>query len=613
MAGRLAGTNNTGTGAITVGVNTATAGAQTGTVNLNYQTAGTVNGVSNGLGTAAAGGQAVTVNGNVYQLAAGAIQTGALNFGTVQVGQNVQQALVVRNTASGATGFVEDLNASFGATSGTGAGLISGAGSLNGILAGTNSTGGNGSMVVSVNTGAAGSINGSILVNYSSAGAVGGVSNGLGTLGVGSEGYGVSGTIQATGNVINQASPLINNPLINLGSVRVGAAAPTGTVSVTNVATAPPQAALNASISPTSGPIGASGSFNLLNPGATNSTSLGVSLNTAVAGNYTGANAGKATIAFVSDANNVGNCAPNCQLNLASQTVDVAGKVYQQAVGATPTTALNFGVVRVGDTVTAKNIVINNTAAVAGLNDTLRAELSGVSGPFTGGSSVSGVAAQGSANIAVGLNTATAGVYNQAGTVGFTSQNADMADISAGANANVLVNATVNNLANGDFDLVSGLGTLTQTGSSYLLDLGDITVGSAIASFLQFDNDVAGPADDLSGAFNLGGADDFNLAAAWSNAVSNLAAGGVVGGLGVNWLAGAVGLFTDTIVFSGLGTNASDTVGLAQTRQLVIRANVVGVPGSGVPEPGSFALVLAAAAAAFATSLHRRRAAAGRH
>jgi len=612
VSGRLAGTNNTGTGAITVGVNSATAGARTGTVNLSYQTAGTVNGVSNGLGTAAAGGQAVTVNGNVYQLAAGAIQTGALNFGTVQVGQNVQQALVVRNTASGAAGFVEDLNASFGAASGTGAGLISGAGSLNGILAGTNSTAGNGSMVVSVNTGAAGAINGSILVNYNSAGAVGGVSNGLGTFGVGSEGYGVIGTIQATGNVINQASPLINNPLINLGSVRVGALAPTGTVSVTNVATAPPQAALNASISPTSGPISASGSFNLLNPGATNTTSLNVSLNTAVAGNYTGANAGKATIAFVSDANNVGNCAPNCQLNLASQTVDVAGKVYQQAVGATPTTALNFGVVRVGDTVTAKNIVINNTAAVAGLNDTLRADLGGVGGAFTGSGSVSGVAAQGSGNIAVGLNTSTAGVYTASGSVAFTSQNADMADVSAGANANVLVDATVNNLANGDFDFVSGNGTLSQTGTNYLLDLGTVTVGTLLSSLLQFDNDVAGPADVLSGGFNLAGVDDFSLASAWGSAIGNLAAGGVVGGLGVNWLAGAVGLFTDTIVFNGLGKNLSDSVGLAQTRLLTIRANVVGVPPSGVPEPGTLALLMAAAAAAFASSVQRRRVAARR-
>jgi len=604
--GRLAGTSNTGTGAISVGVNTTSAGAQTGTVNLNYQTAGTVGGVSNGLGTAAAGGQAVTVNGNVYLAAAGAVQTAALNFGTVQVGQSVSQALVIRNTASGAAGFVEDLSAGFGATSGTGAGLISGSGSLSGILAGTNSTAGNGSMVVSVNTGAAGSVNGSILVNYTSAGAVGGASNGLGTLAAGSEGYGVNGTIQATGNVINQANALVNNPTINLGAVRVGAAAPSGTVSVTNVASAPPQAALNAAIAPTSGPITASGSFNLLNPGATNTSSLVVGLNTGTAGNFTGSNAGTATISFVSDASNVGNCAPNCQLNLASQTVNVEGKVYTQAVGTASGTAINFGVVRVGDTVSAANITISNTAASTALNDTLRADLSGVGGAFSAPASVAGIAAQAAGQMAVSLNTSTAGIFSQGGSIGFTSQNPDMADVSAGANATVSLMAQVNNLANGDFDLLSGTGTLSQTGTSYELDLGTIVLGDTISSVLRLDNDVAGPADELSGLFDLTGANDFSYNG-W-NPLAFLAAGQASGNMNVNWLAGALGLFSDTIIFNGFGTNASDPLGLAQTRQLTIRANVInGVPPGTVPEPGTLALLLGAAAAA---GLARRRAAA---
>ena len=65
ITGRLAATNNTGTGAINVGVYTASAGAKTGTVTLDYETAGTVAGVSNGLGSASVGSQGVTVNGNV--------------------------------------------------------------------------------------------------------------------------------------------------------------------------------------------------------------------------------------------------------------------------------------------------------------------------------------------------------------------------------------------------------------------------------------------------------------------------------------------------------------------------------------------------------------------
>lgn len=202
----LAGASNAG--AMAVGLNTATAGAKAGTVTLNYDTTGTVNGVSNGLALAGANApQVINVSGNVYQLATGALQTPTLNFGTLQVGQTVSQSLVVRNTAIGAAGFVEDLKVAFGAS---GNGQITGIGVLNGILAGANSSAANGAMSVSVTGAAAGALISSIAVNYVSAGAVGGVGNGLGVFAVGSENYGVNGLIQAGANVvINQASPLL--------------------------------------------------------------------------------------------------------------------------------------------------------------------------------------------------------------------------------------------------------------------------------------------------------------------------------------------------------------------------------------------------------------------
>jgi len=262
IAGRLAGTANTGSGAITVGVDTTTSGLRGGNVSLLYETAGTVGGVSNGLAAAFTGSGAVGVSGNVYQVAVGQLNTSPLNFGTVQVGQVVSQTLSLTNTATGAAGFVEDLNASFGASHGTGASQISGAGSINGLLAGgTNAA----AMVVTVNTGTAGAINGGIGVNYVSAGAVNGVSNGLGTLAVGAADFGVLGLIQTSGQVINQAAPVIDLSPINLGKVRIGAASPVGSVSVTNQATTAPQAALNASISGNASII-AAGSFTLLAP-----------------------------------------------------------------------------------------------------------------------------------------------------------------------------------------------------------------------------------------------------------------------------------------------------------------------------------------------------------
>jgi hypothetical protein len=71
-------------------------------------------------------------------------------------------------------------------------------------------------------------------------------------------------------------------------------------------------------------------------------------------------------------------------------------------------------------------------AGESALNDNLRANLGGVSGPFSGTNTVNGVGAGGSGNIALGLNTGSAGVFNQNGAVSFLSYNADMADVSAG-------------------------------------------------------------------------------------------------------------------------------------------------------------------------------------
>ena len=61
-------------------------------------------------------------------------------------------------------------------------------------------------------------------------------------------------------------------------------------------------------------------------------------------------------------------------------------------------------------------------------------------------------------------------------------------------------------------------------------------------------------------------------------------------------------MFTDTVGFDGFSTNGSGPA-LAQHRTLVINANVI-TASSTVPEPGTLALLLMAAAGA---ALARRR------
>ena len=160
IAGRLAGSSNTGLGSMSVGVDTATSGVKTGTATLAYESAGAVNGASNGLGVLAVGTQVVTVNGNVYAPAVAQLNTAAVNFGVVRVGDAVgASAVSVSNTASGA------LTDTLRATLSGGASPFSTGGTAAAVAAGgTNAS----SLSVALNTATAGLFNSSALVTFTS-------------------------------------------------------------------------------------------------------------------------------------------------------------------------------------------------------------------------------------------------------------------------------------------------------------------------------------------------------------------------------------------------------------------------------------------------------------
>jgi hypothetical protein len=412
------------------------AGVNTGSVTINFTTNGQL--IDPGFGTIAANSQTIALTATGFNAAQGRLNTPSLNFGTVQVGQVVSQALSISNIATGPAGFVEDLNASFGATSGLGAGQIIGSGSITGLVAGaTNSS----SMIVSIDTTTAGTINGAIAINYFSAGTVGGVSNGLGTLAVGSDSFGVSGVIQMGGQVVDAAAPQINTAQpIQLGNVRVGAASPTAAVSVTNVATGNPQAALNATITGNA-PVTASGSFSLLAPGATDASSLTVGMNTATAGAVNGT----ATVAFISDASNIGGCAPNCQMPLPSQSVQVQGGVFQVAQPAVPST-VNVGNFRLGTNALQTLAITNTNAAPAGFQEGLDAAVGATSGAaIASGGPIANLAAGGTSNaISVGINgaIATAGVNTGTVTLNLASNGTGTSGLPTLALADATVNVT---------------------------------------------------------------------------------------------------------------------------------------------------------------------------
>ena len=582
IAGLLAGgSNNT---SMVVTLNTSLTGAKTANVQVLLDSNGTA--IGNGLGLTALPTQTINLDGlitaNVGNLATAGLNPTTVNFGKFREGAASQtQQLTVSNLTQGPG---EGLNASFGAATGS---ASNNAGSITSLP-----TGGSNNTAMSVTLSGlatAGAKSGTQVLNFVSDGSFNNqVPTPL-----------PSQSVTLSADAYRLATAGVNTP-INLAARRVGEAAATGVLTLANTAATDGfSEGLRGTFgaAPSGFAVSGAASTGLIAAGAAEPRN--VSLSTATAGSF----GGNLTIALVS--NGAGTSGFG-DAPLADRVVALSGKVYTPAVGQLATPSVNFGVVRVGDTVTARNITINNTAAATALNDTLTANLSGAASPFSGGGSASGITAQGSGQIAVGLATTTAGTFNVNASVAFTSRNPDMADASAGANAGVNLLATINNLANADFDLLLGLGVLTQNGSNYVLDLGNIALGSSIVSKLRLDNDVLGPADVLSGDFNLIDINDFSYQG-WGAAVGPLAAGQATGDLEIDYLASALGQFQDSIVFNGRGTNASDAQGLAQTRTLIIRANVFNPDGNPVPEPGSLALMLAAAVAA--ALVRRRRAA----
>jgi PEP-CTERM motif len=291
-------------------------------------------------------------------------------------------------------------------------------------------------------------------------------------------------------------------------------------------------------------------------------------------------------------------------LQVGSGAVAFTGRVYTPAVGTLNTPTVDFGIVRVGDALAARNVSVSNTAPATALNDTLRASIATASAGFSASGNVGGIAAGASnapGTLSVGASTASAGVFNGTAQVAFTSQNPDLSDLALAGSA-VNLHLQVNRLANALLGLASGAGALSVNGNVFTLDLGTVLVGSnLLTSALFLDNAVDDPADSLRGGFDLSGVDDFTAAGFLS--FVELDPRERLAGLSLAFNPLAAGLFEDSILFDGVSFNASDPNGLALADvTLRIRARVV-AEGT-VPEPGTLALLAVALLLALA---NRRR------
>ncbi|MSP03304.1 MAG: Hint domain-containing protein [Acetobacteraceae bacterium] len=536
------GTNNS---ALTVGLNTATAGAKSGTATIALTSDGTG---TSGLGLTGIGTQTVAVSGNVFRLAtASAHSPEPVAFGNVHVGDSVSRALTLQNTAA-ADGFSEALNATIGgATTG-----ITAAGSFTGLAAQASN---NSALSVGLNTAARGIKSGTATIGLTSDGTG---TSALGLTGIGTQTAAVSGTVFAL------AAPSVTT-VLNFGAARVGDA-PIGLGATLNNGLA---GGFQESLGYQIGAVNPAGGFGI--NGATDGTiaagtsaSLTFDLTTGTAGDFTGAAAGLGLTSLGTGTSGLADTA------LSGQTITLNGKVYATAIAQTGTAAVNFGFVHAGDA-SSRNVTVTNTATGA-LTDVLIGAFGTISPGFTGSGSLgAGLTAAATGTLTVSLDTSIARILS--GTAGFAlfSRDTDLADVAV-SHSPLNLSGTVNNFAIAAIEQSSGPGTFGVAGLAYTLDFGIVTIGTGtLTASLAVRNAAAGPADVLGGSFAVSGS-GFGLAG--FDPFSALAAGSAFGGLSVSLNPSTLGVFTQTVTLSATGANASGFSGALAPETLTITGTV---------------------------------------
>ena len=222
------------------------------------------------------------------------------------------------------------------------------------------------------------------------------------------------------------------------------------------------------------------GSFTGLNPGAINTGSLSVGLVTT----SEGVQSGSAVVSLESDGTGIDS---NGISPLPSQTIDVFGTVYGYAAPILSGTTLNFGAVRVGDTVTAHSLSISDGTVVDPYQESLIYALQNTPPTgFSAGTGDSGTIVSGGTALAnLNLKTTTAGNFNATDTLSLTS---------TGLGTSGLANSSLGS----DTITLEGkvyAAAVAQVGTS--LNFGVVHVGATTNKALSVKNTASGALTDV--------------------------------------------------------------------------------------------------------------------
>ncbi len=553
--------------AITVGLggstNTGTAGAVSGTVPVSF----TSNGTIDGLASTGLTGQTINVTGGVFAYAAPNTITTPVTLGNVHVGGAFGTAPVsISNAGTGGANFTEGLDAALG----TATGSASASGSVSdlrvGAPASTAITVGLGG---STNTGTAGAVSGTVPVSFTSNGTIDGLTS-----------TSLTGqTINVTGGVFAYAAPSTITTPVSLGNVHVGDTFGTTPVSISNAGTGGVNftEGLDAAPGTATGSASASGSVTDLRVGAPASTAITVGLGGNTNTGTAGAVSGTVPVSFTSN----GTIDGLASTGLTGQTINVTGGVFAYAAPNTVSSPVNLGIVHVGQSFGTVPVSVSNAATS---NTNFTEGLDAAPGTTTGAASASGsvsdlrVGAPASTAITVGLggsaNTAVAGAVSGTVPVGFTSNGTiDGLASTALAGQTITVTGTVNYFAQPQYNFNNGSGTLTGSGNSYELNLGNVpqNTGTLTSALDLLNSELSTFEDSLGGTFNVSGS-GFSLTGI--GGLSGVAAGSSQG-VGVSFdSTQSVTSYLETLTFNPTSDNASGSSALSAI-SLELAANII--------------------------------------
>ncbi len=290
--------------------------------------------------------------------------------------------------------------------------------------------------------------------------------------------------------------------------------------------------------------------------------------------------------------------------NVADQTLSISGNIFRLAEAEVSAVAPPL-VVRVGDAVTAV-VGIANVALNDGFSEGLlvSASAAGALGAATPAGFILLAGQHG--QVAATVDTTTAGV--RSGIIDLTFQSggegsSGLTPIGIGGQS-VGFSVQVNNRADPVFLRDGSALSFDAMLGGFVADLGTVSKG-AVLDFGGFGlgNLAFGPADDLSGLVSLVSGGPWSMGSAFD--IGLLAAGQVSGPFGISFNAASRGTFLGELMFEGLGTNLSDTLGEDRFARLFVRVAVADAQGV-IPEPGTWAMMIAGFGAVGMVARRRR-------